>query len=77
MNTFTLILTLCGVMNDGRSSCEAYILERKQKQVECLESIVKVYNHEKTDLYNLMGDTGEGWIKVDSENLHCVAENKE
>lgn len=78
MNTFILVLTLCGTLSDSsKSTCEKYVIDHDLSRIDCLESIATVYNNEKTDLYNVMGDMGEPWDMIQSSQLHCVVEDRD
>jgi len=76
MESFLLILTLCGTLN-GNTTCEKYVIDHNLTRIDCLESISTVYNNEKTGLYDIIGDMGKDWDLIRSNQLHCVAENKE
>jgi hypothetical protein len=77
MNTFLLVLTLCGTLNSSSFTCERYVIDHTLTKEDCLKSIVSVYNQEPSPLYDVMGDLGHNWQLIKSTKIQCVAENKE
>lgn len=78
MNTFLLVLTLCGTLSgSSKPTCERYVIDHDLSKDDCLQSIASVYNQEPSPLYDVMGDLGKDWQLINSTKLQCVAENKE
>ena len=78
MNSFLLLLTLCGTLSDSsKTSCEQFIIDSKQSELDCYKSIALVYNHDKADLYNIMADSGLMFKTVKVTKLACVQEDVE
>ena len=64
LESFILVLTLCGTLNSGHVSCEDFVLDTEQTEISCLRQIETVYNQEKTKLYEFMGEAGNDWFKT-------------
>lgn len=78
LDSFVLVLTLCGSLHTGGHACEDFVIDTEQTEISCLRSIETIHNHEKTPLYVVMGDAQNDWFKtVKSEKLTCVIEDKE
>ena len=77
MNSYLLILTLCGTLNTGSTSCEEFIIDSNQTELDCYKSIATVYNHDKTNLYNIMADNGLMFKTINVTKLACIQEDKE
>ena len=77
MQSFLLILTLCGTLNSNQTSCEQFVIDSNQTEIDCYKSIAMVYNHDKTDLYNIMADNSLMFKTVKVTKLACVQEDKE
>lgn len=78
LESFVLVLTLCGSLHTGGYACEDFVLDSEQTEISCLRQIETVHNQEKTKLYDLMGEAGNDWFKqVNVTKLHCIQEDKE
>ena len=77
MNSFLLILTLCGTLNSNQTSCEQFIIDSNQTELDCYKSIATVYNHDKTDLYNIIADNSLMFKQVKVTKLSCIQEDVE
>lgn len=78
LDPFVLVLTLCGSLHTGYYACEDFVIDTNQTELDCYKSIAMVYNHDKTKLYDLIGDAGNDWFKtVKVTKLACVQEDKE
>lgn len=78
LDSFILVLTLCGSLHSGAHACEDFVLDTEQTEISCLRQIETVHNNEQSELYTLMGDAGNDWFKaVKVTKLHCVQEDKE
>lgn len=70
MNTFALILQLCGLLN-GAHACEYYTLDDKITEVQCLRDIVDIHNHEFSPHYYTISDHGSKWDEILFTKLNC------
>lgn len=78
MNTFLLILTVCGSLHTGNNSCEEFVIDTDQSQIECLTSIKAIYNNQPTPAKEHMNDAINDWfVSVSKTNLDCIIEDKE
>jgi len=78
MESFLLVLTLCGSLHDGGNSCEQFIVGTDQSQIECLSTIKAVHNNTSTRVKTLIDDATNDWFAtINTSSLECIEEDKD
>lgn len=78
LDSFVLVLTLCGSLHTGGYACEDFVLDTEQTEISCLQGVQGVYNRDNQKLLGFMQEATNDWFKkVESNKLHCIQEDKE
>lgn len=78
MQSFLLVLTLCGSLHTGGHSCEEFVIDTDQTELSCLQGIQGVYNRGNQKLIGIIKEARNDWYKsVTTSKLTCIQEDKE
>ena len=78
LESFILVLSVCGTLYNGSTSCDEFVVETEQTHLQCLQLIETVYNNEPSYIHSIIADARNDWFNsVNSQKLHCVIEDKE
>lgn len=78
LESFVLVLTLCGGLHTGGYTCENFVIDTKQTEISCLQGVQGVYNRDNKVLLGLIDEASNDWFKtITSNKLTCIQEDKE
>lgn len=78
LDSFILVLTLCGSLHTGTIACEDFVIDSEQTEISCLQGIQGVYNKNNQKLLGIMQEARNDWYKsVTTSKLTCTQEDKE
>lgn len=78
LDSFVLVLTLCGTLHTGSNSCEQFVIDSEQTEISCLQGVQAVHNGQSIRLQGLIADASNDWFKaVELNSIECIIEDKE
>lgn len=77
MDSFVLVVTLCGVLTNHTHSCEDFVIEQDVSYAGCMLHVQQITTRQ-SPLISLINDASNDWFRsISSSSLTCVEEDKQ